>query len=287
METTAQEKRGCTSRRMKQDRSTLWVGIDVGSTTVKIAAIEPDGNELVFWRYLRHNAAQAATVHKQLALFEGEFSESRIEIAACGSGAEPIVSDLGGSYVQEVIATSIAIKALYPQTRTAIELGGQDAKIMVFGPDGAHGGSRLLDMRMNGSCAGGTGAFIDQMAVLLDIPTEDFNEMAAKGRKVHSISGRCGVFAKSDILPLVNAGVPREDIALSVFHAVATQTICSLAQGMDLNAPLAFMGGPFSFNPVLIGAFLEKLKCSREGAFKPDCSHVIAAVGAAMSIGVL
>lgn len=267
--------------------STLWVGIDIGSTTVKIAAIDPESRDILFWRYLRHNASQAKSILKLLEMVHQEFPDAHISLAACGSGSEPIVERIGGAFVQEVIAISIAIKSLYPQIRTAIELGGQDAKIMVFNHDKKTGTSKLTDMRMNGSCAGGTGAFIDQMAVLLGIGIEDFNELASKGRKVHSISGRCGVFAKGDILPLINLGIPREDIALSVFHAVANQTICSLAQGIEIVSPIAFMGGPFSFNPILIQAFQQKLHISADQAFKPEFSQIIAAIGAALSIGQL
>jgi predicted CoA-substrate-specific enzyme activase len=267
--------------------STLWVGIDIGSTTVKIAAIDPQSRDILFWRYLRHNASQAKSVFNLLEMLHKELPDTRISLAACGSGAEPIVERIGGVFVQEVIAISIAIKSLYPHVRTAIELGGQDAKIMVFNPDKQTGTTKLIDMRMNGSCAGGTGAFIDQMAVLLGIGIEDFNELASKGRKVHPISGRCGVFAKGDILPLINLGIPREDIALSVFHAVANQTICSLAQGIEIVSPIAFMGGPFSFNPTLIQAFQQKLHISSEQAFKPEFSQIIAAIGTALSIGEL
>jgi len=267
--------------------STLWVGIDIGSTTVKIVAIDPESRDILFWRYLRHNASQVKSILNLLESLHKELPDAHISLAACGSGSEPIVDRIGGAFVQEVIAISIAIKSLYPHIRTAIELGGQDAKIMVFNPDKKTGKSKLADMRMNGSCAGGTGAFIDQMAVLLGIGIENFNELASKGRKVHSISGRCGVFAKGDILPLINLGIPKEDIALSVFHAVANQTICSLAQGIEIVSPIAFMGGPLSFNPMLIQAFQQKLHISSEQAFKPEYSQIIAAIGAALSIGEL
>jgi predicted CoA-substrate-specific enzyme activase len=287
MKKTSEIKKLIETRSNFKNISTIWVGIDIGSTTVKIAAIDPETRKVIFWRYARHNASQAASICGLLEELHEELPDVNIKIAACGSGAEPIVDIIGGSFVQEVIATSIAIRKLYPHIRTAIELGGQDAKIMVFRQENPEAISRLVDMRMNGSCAGGTGAFIDQMAVILGIAIEDFNELAAKGGKVYSISGRCGVFAKSDILPLINLGVPVEDIALSVFHAVANQTICSLAQGIDITNPVAFMGGPFSFNPVLINAFLDKLNITGEQAFKPEHSQIMAAIGAAISIGEL
>lgn len=275
------------SRFSSGNTATVWVGIDVGSTTVKLAVIDPDSRNVLCWRYVRHNAAQAASLYNLLRLVSEIIPDVKYKVALCGSGAEPLVDVIGGAFVQEVIANSIAIKELYPHVQTAIELGGQDAKLMVFRPSDQGGASSLTDMRMNGNCAGGTGAFIDQMAVLLGISVEDFNELAAKGRNIHSISGRCGVFAKSDILPLVNLGIPKEDIALSVFHAVATQTICSLAQGLEIRTPIAFMGGPCSFNPVLVDAFLHKLNISGAAVIKPEFPQIIGAIGAALSIGEL
>lgn len=143
------------------------------------------------------------------------FPERMFRIAVCGSGGKPVAEAMGVHYIQEVVANAAAVRALYPQTRTAIELGGQDAKIIFFYYDEAEGRLIASDMRMNGSCAGGTGAFIDEVAALLKVPTEEFEGLAAQGARVHDISGRCGVFAKTDIQSVLNSGGRREDIALS------------------------------------------------------------------------
>jgi len=157
------------------------------------------------------------------------------------------------------VANSVAIRELYPRARVAIELGGQDAKIIFFHLDGASDQLMATDMRMNGSCAGGTGAFIDEMAGLLKVPPEGFEALASRGTHVYDISGRCGVFAKTDIQPLLNQGVSREDIALSALHAIAKQTIGGLAQGLEIQPPVLFEGGPLTFNPTLVRVFAERL----------------------------
>ncbi len=187
-------------------------------------------------------------------------------------------------YVQEVVANAIAVSAYYPTARTAIELGGQDAKMVFFEYD--HQAKRLsvADMRMNGSCAGGTGAFIDEIATLLKVPIEQFNDIASQGEAVHNVSGRCGVYAKTDIQPLLNQGVSKEDIALSSFHAIAKQTIGGLAQGLDIEAPVVFEGGPLTFNPRLIEVFAERLQLSGDDIIIPDHPETIVALGAALSL---
>lgn len=209
----------------------LRLGVDVGSTTVKAVALDPADNSVLFTRYQRHNAHQADTVRQLLEEAAGHFPGMRFRIGVCGSGGRPIAAALGACYVQEVVANAAAVRALYPEVRTAVELGGQDAKVIFFRYDEASGKLQTSDMRMNGSCAGGTGAFIDEIATLLNVPADEFEQLAARGKTVYSISGRCGVFAKTDIQPLLIQGAERADIALSTFHAIAKQTIGGLSQG--------------------------------------------------------
>ena len=241
------------------DSEVLRLGVDVGSTTVKTVVLDPNTNGVLFTHYQRHNAHQAATVRQLLTEAAGRFPDVRFRIGVCGSGGRPIAAALGGHYVQEVVANAAAIRALYPQVRTAVELGGQDAKVIFFHYDENTGRLQTSDMRMNGSCAGGTGAFIDEIAALLNVPADEFEHLAAQGKTVYSISSRCGVFAKTDIQPLLIQGAERTDIALSTFHAIAKQTIGGLSQGLELTAPIIFEGGPLTFNPTLVRVFAERL----------------------------
>ncbi len=263
---------------------TLHVGLDIGSTTTKVFVLDAKTGETRYWRYKRHNARQAASAAEALAEVGKRFPGARLRIAVTGSGARDIARSLGATYVQEVVANAIAIRNLYPQTRCAIELGGQDAKMIFFRANEAGGQPVVSDMRMNGSCAGGTGAFIDEMAKLLGVPTEGFEELAARGTTVYEVSGRCGVYAKTDIQPLLNQGVPREDLALSAFHAVARQTIGGLAQGIEIKAPVIFEGGALAYNPTLERVFAEQLDLAHDERIVPRDPQVIVARGAALSL---
>jgi activator of 2-hydroxyglutaryl-CoA dehydratase len=205
----------------------------------------------------------------------------------CGSGARPIAEALGVDFVQEVVANSIAIKRLHPEARTAIELGGQDAKIIFFHYDDASKQLIASDMRMNGVCAGGTGAFIDEIAQLLLIPVEEFNSYAARGTRTYQVSGRCGVFAKTDIQPLLKQGVGKEELDLSPLPAVARQPIGGLAQGTTISAPVVFEGGPLTFNPVLVQAFAEHLGLQGDGVIIPDKPELTVAHGCALAADAL
>ena len=262
----------------------LLVGIDVGSTTAKIAVMESQTHTVLMRRYVRHHAQQAACLKALLEELRGQFGEAPLRAALCGSGGAALAEALGLPYVQEVVANSLAVSAFYPTARTAIELGGQDAKMIFFEFDDKEKALNVADMRMNGSCAGGTGAFIDEIGTLLKVPTERFNDLAEQGKAVHNISGRCGVYAKTDIQPLLNQGVPKEDIALSSFHAIAKQTIGGLAQGLEIEAPIVFEGGPLTFNPRLIKVFAERLGLGGEDIIIPDHPETIVAVGAALSL---
>ena len=263
------------------------VGVDVGSTTVKVVVMHPETGEIPFSAYRRHNAEQAATVRELLSQAHRLLPEARFQVAVCGSGGLSIAETIGAFYIQEVVANAVAVKEFYPQASVAVELGGQDAKVIFFRRDEATGRPMASDMRMNGSCAGGTGAFIDQVAELLHVKIEDFNALAARGERVYEISGRCGVFAKTDIQPLLNQGVSKRDIALSAFHAIAKQTIGGLAQGMEIKAPVIFEGGPLTFNPTLIRVFQERLGLRDEDIIVPEKPEIIVAHGAAAAIPLM
>lgn len=228
----------------KSNEQNILVGIDVGSTTTKIVAVDAnDRHQLLFSDYARHHANQIASVIRSIKKFCGHIRDKKIRLCLTGSGAKPVASILRVPFVQEVAANAIALQDQFDQVGTAIELGGQDAK-MIFFKDSENGQSQSVsDMRMNGSCAGGTGAFIDEIASVLKVPVEQFNELAQKGTHLYDISGRCGVYAKTDIQPLLNQGAAKEDLALSAFHAIAKQTIGGLAQGLEIKKPVAFEGG--------------------------------------------
>jgi len=262
----------------------LHIGIDVGSTTVKAVVIQSGTKEVLYSRYERHNACQSEKVYAFLQEIFTVFPNNQFKIALCGSGGRIIADMIHAPFIQEVVANSIAVRTFYPQARVAIELGGQDAKIVFFFHDKTT--NRLIagDMRMNGSCAGGTGAFIDEVASLLRTPVEKFDALAAEGTQVYDISGRCGVFAKTDIQPLLNQGGMLKDIALSTFHAIAKQTIGGLAQGLEIKPPVVFEGGPFTFNPTLIDVFAQRFGLSDSDIIVPPKAELFIAYGVALSI---
>lgn len=262
-----------------------WVGLDVGSTTVKLVVIEARSPRILHSDYRRHNADQSAIVRELLLDAHRLLPDARFRVAVCGSGGRDIAVKLGAFYVQEVVATSIAVTSCGLPAHSVIELGGQDAKV-VFLRDSA---GKLVphEMRMNGSCAGGTGAFIDQIAELLRVPVESFESAAARGSARYEISGRCGVFAKTDIQPLLHQGASIEDIAISAFHAIAKQTIGGLAQGLKFEPPVLFAGGPLTFNPSLVRAFQERLALADSDIILPDHPELFVALGAALSNGSL
>lgn len=289
------------------DTKILHVGIDVGSTTTKIVVVDREKSiqnlsnrkeeskiekkakmqeEILYSNYERHNADQVKSVYLALKKLKDKFKDTAVEVhlALTGSGSKILAELLGISYVQEVVANSIALRSQYKEVGTAIELGGQDAKIIFFGKDEKTEDLNVADMRMNGSCAGGTGAFIDEVASILRVPIEQFNELAKKGDCVYDISGRCGVYAKTDIQPLLNQGVSKENLALSTFHAIAKQTIGGLAQGLDIKNPVAFEGGPLTFNPRLIQVFCERLHLEKEDVILPEHPEIMVAYGAALSL---
>ncbi len=250
------------------------VGLDIGSTTVK-AAVLGENDELLFSRYRRHFSDIRKTVSDIIAEVDNEISGERVLIAVTGSGGISVSKWLGIPFVQEVAAGTNAIKALIPQTDVAIELGGEDAKITYL-----TGG---LEQRMNGSCAGGTGAFIDQMAALLNTDITGLNELSKKHTTIYPIASRCGVFAKSDIQPLLNDGAKRSDVAASVFQSVVNQTISGLACGKPIKGNVAFLGGPLHYLSELRQRFIETLGLTPEHIIFPENANLFVAMGCALS----
>ncbi len=215
------------------------LGIDIGSTTVKIAILNKE-KELLFSDYERHFANIQETLAALLDKAYGQLGEMSLSPVITGSGGLTLAKHLGIPFVQEVVAVSTALQFYAPQTDVAIELGGEDAKIIYF-----EGGS--IEQRMNGVCAGGTGSFIDQMASLLQTDATGLNEYAKNYQAVYPIAARCGVFAKTDIQPLINDGATKEDLSVSIFQAVVNQTISGLACGKPIRGHVAFLGGPLHF----------------------------------------
>ncbi len=263
----------------------LIAGIDVGSTTTKIVVLDADSKETLYSDYRRHHASQLKSVLNALKEFSQKFPGQEFSLAMTGSGSKPIAEKLGLPFVQEVVANSIALRFDYEDVGTAIELGGQDAKMIFFGKE--DGRLKVNDMRMNGSCAGGTGAFIDEVASILKVSVQEINSLAEKGSCVYDISGRCGVYAKTDIQPLLNQGISKADLALSSFHAIAKQTIGGLAQGLDIKSPVVFEGGPLTFDPVLVKVFAQRLKLEPKDILNPEHPEVMIAKGAALSLNEL
>lgn len=249
-------------------------GIDIGSTTVKLVLLDNENN-LIYGEYKRHNANTKEAVRALLERAKEQTGECELKISVTGSGSINLGKALDISFVQEVSAVAKALKTFYPKTEVAIELGGEDAKIIYF-KDG-------LDERMNGVCAGGTGSFIDQMAALLQTDAEGLNKFAQDYKQIYTIAARCGVFAKTDIQPLINEGATKEDLAASIFQAVVNQTISGLACGKPIRGCVAFLGGPLHFMPELKKAFIRTLNLIDENTVDPENSHLFAAMGAAMS----
>lgn len=249
------------------------LGIDVGSTTVKTVVCDQTG-KILHSAYERHFSKVKETVAGQLERIAELFPDAQFRSAMTGSAGLGLANAAGISFVQEVHAAFLAVRTCYPQADAVIELGGEDAKIIFL-----TGG---VEQRMNGSCAGGTGAFIDQMATLLGITVQELDEASLKAKRTYPIASRCGVFAKSDIQPLLNQGAAREDVAASIFKAVVDQTVAGLAQGREIKGNVLFLGGPLSFQKGLRKAFVEGLHLSEEHAVFPEQAPVFVALGSAL-----
>ena len=250
------------------------LGIDIGSTTVKIAVLD-DNNNILFSDYERHFANIQETLQSLLEKAVAELGEFEVYPVITGSGGLTLAKHLEVPFTQEVVAVSTALQDYAPQCDVAIELGGEDAKIIYF--------TNGIDQRMNGICAGGTGSFIDQMATLLQTDAMGLNEYAKNYKSIYPIAARCGVFAKTDIQPLINEGATKEDLSASIFQAVVNQTISGLACGKPIRGNVAFLGGPLHFLSELRQAFIRTLSLGPDEIIAPDHSHLFAAVGSAMN----
>ena len=251
------------------------LGIDIGSTTVKIAILDP-AHHLMFSDYQRHHADIRGTLRRLLAEAWEKLGNITVHPVITGSGGLTLANCLEVPFLQEVVAVSSALEEIAPQTDVAIELGGEDAKIIYFEKGN-------IEQRMNGICAGGTGSFIDQMASLLQTDASGLNEYAKHYHSLYTIAARCGVFAKSDIQPLINEGATKEDLAASIFQAVVNQTISGLACGKPIRGHVAFLGGPLHFLTELKAAFVRTLKLDAEHTIDVENSHLFAAMGSAMN----
>ncbi|MBQ8310534.1 MAG: 2-hydroxyacyl-CoA dehydratase [Clostridia bacterium] len=249
------------------------LGIDIGSTTIKCVVFDESG-ALLYSSYERHKSRISEKMAEVLRNVNQKYPNERMLLSVSGSAGMGMANDMELPFVQEVYATRLAVKERYPATDAVIELGGEDAKIL-FLSDG-------LEVRMNGTCAGGTGAFIDQMAELMNVQPDEMNALAEKKEKIYTVASRCGVFAKSDIQPLLNQGARKEDIAASIFYAVVNQTVGGLAQGRQIEGNVLYLGGPLTFFNCLRAAFDDVLQVT---GICPENSLYFVAIGAAYSGG--
>lgn len=254
----------------------LWGGLDIGSTTVKMVVIDEQMN-IVHSEYVRHGSEIKKSVEDIVNNTYKHLGNINLKIQITGSGGLALADQVGIPFIQEVIAGTKAVERLFPETDVAIELGGEDAKITFF--------STPVEQRMNGVCAGGTGAFIDQMAILLDTDATGLNTLAKTYHTIHPIASRCGVFAKTDIQPLINEGVPKEDLAASIFQAVVNQTIGGLACGKSITGKVAFLGGPLFFLSELRERFYQTLGLTEGNIIAPEFAHYMVALGCALESG--
>ncbi len=264
------------NRRLEETRLVMQrIGIDIGSTTIKLVVLN-ENNEMIYKTYNRHLSDIRKTLKKQLEQAKIYLQDESLQIQMTGSGGMGLAEKMGIPFIQEVIASTKAMKVTHPETDVVIELGGEDAKIIYF-----EGG---IEQRMNGTCAGGTGAFIDQMAALLHTDASGLNEMAKAYKHIYPIAARCGVFAKTDVQPLLNEGALKEDIAASIFHAVVVQTISVLACGRPIRGKVAFLGGPLTFLSELRAAFIRQLDLKEDEVIFPEDSALYVAMGTALSV---
>ena len=252
-------------------KNVLNIGMDVGSTTVKLVVMD-NKKEILYSEYRRHFSDTKKTIKDLLNEVIEKFPKKKFKIVSTGSGAITLAKYLDIAFIQEVIACKNSIKEYAPSTDVAIELGGEDAKIIYF--------DQTIEQRMNGTCAGGTGAFLDQMAVLLNTDTQGLNEYAKEGKTIYPIASRCGVFAKTDIQPLLNEGAKKEDIALSILQAVVNQTIGGLACGKPIKGNVIFLGGPLNYLSMLKDRFVKTLDLKEDEIITPDDARLFVCIGA-------
>ncbi len=252
------------------------LGIDIGSTTLKVVLTDPATGNVLSDTYRRHQAKVTECLTDTLHDLQQQYGDEPISICLTGSVGLGFSERLNLPFVQEVIAASNYMQVYHPTVTTMIDIGGEDAKIVFFN-------NHNTDLRMNGNCAGGTGAFIDQMAILLNVTPAELGELAERSTQTYTIASRCGVFSKTDIQNLIARNVPREDIAASIFHAVAVQTITTLAHGHDITTPILLCGGPLTFIPALRKAFADYLGIAADGLIVPERANLIPAWGAALA----
>lgn len=251
------------------------LGIDLGSTTAKMVVLGP-GNDIVYQDYKRHNARVSNTLRSMIEDARGSLGDVSVSLSITGSAGFGVAERYDLPFVQEVVAAAETVRRLYPDVRTLIDVGGEDSKMIFFDE------KMRVDIRMNGNCAGGTGAFIDQMATLLNVDISELDEMVKRSASVHSMASRCGVFAKTDVQNLMARKISKEDIAASVFHAVALQTVSTLSRGYDPLPKVLFCGGPFTFLPELKRSYMKVLELNRDQIRDPEHPELIPAIGTAL-----
>ncbi|MEW6401544.1 MAG: acyl-CoA dehydratase activase [Chloroflexota bacterium] len=256
--------------------SNFKLGIDIGSTTAKLVILNQE-KELLFSVYRRHNAETVKTLQSALAEAREKLGDIQTEVLITGSAGLGVSERFDLPFIQEVIASAEVVKQLYPSVKTLIDIGGEDAKMIFFKDEG------MPDIRMNGSCAGGTGAFIDEMASLLNVAVSDLDALAGRHTMIYPIASRCGVFAKTDLQNLLSRDIPREDISASVFHAVVLQILATLARGYTPRPLVLFCGGPLTFLPALKRAFMEVLHLQPGDVLDVENAQLLPAIGAALA----
>lgn len=251
------------------------IGLDAGSTTLKIVATDSLG-DVVFFDYSRHHANVSKALTEALHKLKAALGDVQVHIQVTGSAGMGVSERFGVPFIQEVVAASHVVKVKYPETKTLIDIGGEDSKMIFFGKN------MQADIRMNGNCAGGTGAFIDQMAAILGVSVSELSDMALGASSVYPIASRCGVFSKTDIQNLVSLNVDRKDIAASIFHAVANQVLSALSRGCEVLPKIFLCGGPFAFIPALKSVFKEKLGLDDDQIILSEYAQVVPAWGASL-----
>jgi len=259
--------------------SNLRLGIDIGSTTAKAVILNGD-KDLLFSSYRRHNAETVQTLQAALAEAKEKLGDVEVDVFVTGSAGMGVCERFNLPFIQEVIASAEVVRQMYPQVKTLIDIGGEDAK-MIFFKDANAG---LPDIRMNGSCAGGTGAFIDEMSNLLNVPVSELDALASQHTMIYPMASRCGVFAKTDLQNLLSRDIPREDISASVFHAVVLQTLATLARGYTPKPLILFCGGPLTFLPALKRSFMEVLRLEPDDMLDVENAQLLPAIGAALAV---
>ena len=264
------------------EKATYKVGLDVGSTTAKIAVID-DGNNIVYSKYERHNAHVCELVTKYFNELNELIGNADVSICVTGSVGMATAEQLKAEFVQEVVAATIYARNAHPEAKALIDIGGEDAKVVFFrgNQHDQKGGNGSMELRMNGNCAGGTGAFIDQMSVLMGVDNQRMSDLAMNAQHVYPMAARCGVFAKTDIQNLMSRNLPEEDIAASIFHSIAVQTVVTLSHGIDFEAPILLCGGPLTFLPALRKAFEDYMHLTSSDFIISKNSNIIPALGCA------